>query len=186
MEDHEIVALYWARDEKALSETAQKYGNYCTHIAVNILGSAADAEECVNDTYLSAWNSIPPHRPKQLSTFLGKLVRNLSINRYKQEHAQKRGGNETALILDELSEIVSGSEDVEDSVAERELIGAVNSFLTGLPADKRFLFLRRYWYSDSVSAIAAQTGRTENAVSVELNRIRRKLRDYLRERGYAL
>ena len=186
MEDSEIVALYWARDEKAIAETAAKYGAYCSSIAVHILGDAADAEECVNDAYFSAWNAIPPHKPRFLSTFLGKLVRNLAFNRYNIRHAQKRGGHETTVILDELAEIVSDKENVENSVDERELIRELETFLRGLPQEKRWLFLRRYWYSDSVSDIAREIGKTENAVSVELNRIRKKLRDYLTKRGYTL
>lgn len=186
MEDSEIVALYWARDEKAIAETAAKYGAYCSSIAVHILGDASDAEECVNDAYFSAWNAIPPHKPRFLSTFLGKLVRNLAFNRYNIRHAQKRGGHETTVILDELAEIVSDKENVENSVDERELIRELETFLRGLPQEKRWLFLRRYWYSDSISDIAREIGKTENAVSVELNRIRKKLRDYLTKRGYVL
>lgn len=186
MEDSDIVALFWSRDEKAITETAAKYGSYCSSIAEHILGCAADAEECVNDTYFSAWNTIPPHRPKVLATFLGKLVRNLAFNRYNLLHAQKRGGHETALILDELAEIVSGKENVEDSVAERELLRELERFLRGLPPEKRLIFLRRYWYSDSIGEIAKQLSKSENAVTVALNRLRKRLRDDLTKRGYVL
>ena len=106
MDDEKIVQLYWNRDEQAIPATAQKYGNYCTSIAKNIIGNLEDAEECVNDTYLNAWNSMPPHRPGVLSTFLGKIVRNLSFNRYKYNTADKRGGGELPLVLDELSDLV--------------------------------------------------------------------------------
>ena len=186
MEDSEIVQLYWDRNEAALTETAAKYGGYCTAIAQNILHNTEDAEECVNDTYLHAWNAIPPHKPQMLSTFLGKLVRNLSFNRFKHSHTEKRGGFEQAVILEELSEIISDQESVEDSVFRKEVLKQINAFLTALPAEKRYLFIRRYWYSDSVSEIARLCRRTENAVSVELNRLRKKLRSYLEERGYAL
>lgn len=183
MEDQNIIKLYFDRDEAAISETASKYGKYCRIIAMNILGSHEDAEECVNDTYLGAWNSMPPQKPSMLSVFLGRITRNLSFNKYKYYHADKRGGGETALILDELSEIVSGEESVEDEVLERELINEINSFLNALPEHKRGIFIRRYWYSDSISSIAERYGITENAASVTLNRIRNKLREYLTERG---
>lgn len=186
MNDSEIIQLYWDRNEAALTETAAKYGNYCTAIAQNILHNAEDAEECVNDTYLNAWNAIPPHKPQMLSTFLGKLVRNLSFNRFKRLHSEKRGGFEQAVILDELGEIISNHESVEDSIFRNELLNQINAFLAALPAEKRYLFIRRYWYSDSVTEIANKCSRSENAVSVDLNRLRKKLRSYLEERGYTL
>ena len=184
MEDMDIVQLYWDRNERAIRETAAKYGGYCRSIAVHILHSAEDAEECVNDTYLQAWNTIPPHRPAYLSTFLGKIVRNLSFNRFKQRHSQKRGGFEIAVILDELSELIPDGTSVEEQVMQNELLHAVEDYLRTLPEEKRYLFLRRYWYADSVGELAAQCGKTENAVSVALNRIRSGLRDYLTERGF--
>ena len=186
MKDEEIVRLYWERDEQALAETAKKYGGYCRQIAVNILGNGEDAEECVNDAYLNAWNGIPPHRPRVLSTFLGKLVRNLSLNRYRALHAEKRGGKEIVLVLDELGEIVSGGESAEENVMRAELLRAVNDFLHTLSAKKRYLFVRRYWYSDSVASLATKSGETETAVSVCLSRIRKDLRAYLAERGFEL
>ena len=186
MEDHEIVQLYLERNEQAIAETSAKYGSYCSRIAMNILNSSEDAEECVNETYWNTWNSIPTHRPKLLATFLGKIVRNLSFNRYKAKHSKKRGGQEIVLILDELGEIVSDRASVEDEVISKELIRTVNTFIRTLSEEKRYLFLRRYWYSDSIAAIASQCKKTENSVSVELNRIRTKLRAYLAERGYEL
>ena len=186
MEDKDIVKLYWERDKQAIAETSDKYGGYCKSIALNILHSREDAEECVNDTYLNTWNAIPPHRPKMLSTFLGKIVRNLSFNKYKAEHSQKRGGYETAVILDEISEIVSGKEDTENEVTARELIDEINSFIDSLREDKRYIFIRRYWYADSITYIAKQCKRSENSVSAELSRERQKLRDYLTKRGYEL
>jgi RNA polymerase sigma-70 factor (ECF subfamily) len=186
MEDREIVQLYWERNERAITETSCKYEHYCTTIAVNILNNHEDAEECVNSTYLSAWNTMPPHKPTMLSTFLGKIVRNLSFNRYKQCHALKRGGYEIKLILDELSEIVSDEENVEDNVIRDELLKTINTFLESLSAEKKNIFIRRYWYSDSIAAIAKNYGRSENSVSVELSRIRKKLSNYLKKRGYDL
>ncbi len=184
MEDHEIVQLYLNRNEQAIRETSAKYGAYCTGIAMNILNSREDAEECVNDTYWKAWHVIPPHQPRILSAFLGKIVRNLSLNLWQRMHSAKRGGYEIAVILDELSEVVSGSESVEDSVMQKELIAAIDAFLHTLPEEKRRLFIRRYWYSESIGTIAEKCRRSENAVSAELGRIRKKLRNDLTERGY--
>ena len=186
MEDEDIVRMYWERNERAVAETSAKYGRYCTKIAMNILNNREDAEESVNDAYMNAWNSIPPHKPDMLSTFLGKIVRNLSFNKYKHIHSVKRGGNEIALILDELGEIVSDEEAVIDNVLRNELIKAINEFILALSEEKRYMFSRRYWYSDNIKDIAAQLGRTENNISVELSRIRNKLREYLAERGYDL
>jgi len=184
--DKDIVRLYFNRDQRALSATAKKYGNYCTAIARNILESREDAEECVNDTYLSAWDAIPPNRPEILSAFLGKITRNLAFNKYKYNRAAKRGSGETAAVLEELAECVSGLEDVEQEIDRRELVAAINSFLDTLSPQKRNLFICRYWYSDSVSNIAKRHGMTESNVSVTLNRVRTKLKEYLTERGYAL
>lgn len=186
MEDAKIVQLYWDREEQAIPETADKYGRYCTSIARNILANKEDAEECVNDTYLNAWNTMPPHRPNSLSTFLGKITRNLSFNRYKHNTAEKRGGGELPLVLDELSELVSGTEDVGREVEYHELVKALNQFLQGLPMEKRMIFVRRYWYTDSVSKIANRFGMKEGTVSMTLNRLRNRLRNYLLERGFEL
>ena len=186
MEDAEIVQLYWDRDQRAIPATAEKYGAYCTAIARNILGSPEDAEECVNDAYLQAWRAMPPHRPKLLSAFLGKLTRNLSLNRCRQNAAGKRGGGEAAAVLEELEELVSGRDDVEQEVHRRELVAAIDAFLAGLPAGRRELFLCRYWYFDRVSDLAVRFGMSENHVSVTLSRLRLKLRNYLLERGFDL
>lgn len=183
MEDSKIVQLYWDRSPDAISQTAKKYGTYCTSIARNILGNREDAEECVNDTYMNAWNSMPDHRPSVLSAYLGKITRNLAFNRYKRERAEKRGGAEIPLILDELGECVSGKENVEKELAYKELINMINTFLETLPVKKRNIFVCRYWYSDSVADIAKQFGMKENAVSMVLSRLRMRLREYLVERG---
>lgn len=186
MDDAAIVRLYWERDEQAIPATAEKYGGYCTAIAKNILGSHEDAEECVNDTYWKAWNAIPPHKPAILSAFLGRITRNLALNRYRHDTAEKRGGSRAAAVLDEIAELVSDTDSAEREAERRELIAALNAFLGALPAEKRRLFVRRYWYFDDVSAIAARFGMTENNVSVTLGRLRRKLRRFLSERGFAL
>lgn len=184
MDDADIVKLYWQRDERAIPETAVKYGNYCASIARNMLGSEEDAEECVNDTYLSAWNSMPPNRPQVLSVFLGKLTRNLSLNRLKYNTALKRSSGEEPLVLDEIAELVSGEESAEQKLAHQELLAAINSFLRSLPESKRRIFVCRYWYFDSIAAIASRFGMSANHVSVTLSRLRCKLRKYLAERGF--
>ena len=186
MEDSTIVQMFWNRDENAITVTSEKYGSYCLTIAKNILDNSEDAEECVNDTYLLTWNSIPTNRPTQLSTYLGKIVRNLSFNRYKKSHTQKRGLGQTPLILDELSELLTGSERPEEEWDVKLLIETVNEFLEGLPETKRKLFVSRYWYADSVKDIAARFDMTENNVSVSLSRLRVVLRKYIMERGLEL
>ena len=186
MDDTKIVQLYWDRNEQAIPATAEKYGSYCTSIAKNILGNHEDAEECVNDTYMNAWNSMPPHRPGILSTFLGKIVRNLSFNRYKHNTTDKRGGGQATVVLDEIAEFVSDTDSVEQAIDRKELVKAIDSFLDRLPAHKKNIFVCRYWYFDSISDIASRFGMTENNVSVTLNRLRLKLHNYLLERGFEL
>ena len=185
MNDNEIVNLYFKRDETAISVTADKYGGYCYSIAKNILGDFEDAKECVNDTYFKAWNSIPPHKPKMLSTYLGKITRNLSFNLYKKNKADKRGGSQIPLVLDELQELVSGSNSF-DEINALELEEAINLFLTTISLEKRKIFVCRYWYADSISVIAETHGMNDGSVSVILNRLRSKLHDFLTERGFEI
>lgn len=184
MTDEGIVDLYWDRNEAAITETDLKYGRYCFSISYNILSNKEDSDECVNDTYNAAWNSMPPQRPVILSAFLGKIVRNISLNRYKELNAQKRGGNQMELILDELGEIASDMPGPDDRVIQTQLVKAINEFLAGLSAEKRIMFVRRYWYADDIGAIAKRMGMSANNVSVEIRRIRLKLRGYLIERGF--
>lgn len=186
MDDDGIIQLYWDRNEQAISITSEKYGHYCKAIARNILDSDEDAEECVNDTYLNAWNSMPTHWPKQLATFLGKITRNLSFNKYKHNHAEKRNGGEIALVLEELADCVSDTDDVEQIIDRRELERAINSFVKNLSAEKRDMFVRRYWYADSVSEIAADYGMLRKSVSKTLERTRKRLKEHLIERGFEL
>ena len=186
MDDAQIVQLLLNRDERAIPETAKKYGKYCTSIALHIIGNWEDAEECVNDAYLDAWNSIPPHRPKMLPTFLGKIIRNLSINKYKHNMAEKRGDGELPAVLDELTDCVSENDDVEQVYEYQELVAEINRFLGTLPSEKRSIFVCRYWYSDSISDIASRFKMTYAGVSMTLSRIRTELHNYLTERGYQL
>lgn len=183
MEDKEIVELFLRRSEKAVSEASAKYKSYCMKIARNILGSPLDAEECINDTLLKAWEIIPPNKPEMLSTFLGKLTRNLAINARRRQLTEKRGGGQTEAVFEELSELIS-DRNVEREQEHKELIGEINAFLRGIPERRRNIFICRYWYCDSVADIAAQFGISENNASVILNRIRLKLRKHLEKAGY--
>ena len=184
MEDERIVSLYWARDEQAITETSVKYGAYCHHIAHNILENREDTEECVNDTWLRAWEAMPPHRPGKLSAFLGKITRNLAFDRYRKAHTEKRGGGQIDLVLEELEECVSGRSDPESQLAGKELAAEIDRFLKTLPKEKRYLFILRYWHAESVPALAKRFGMSENNVSVNLNRIRKKLKEHLAGAGY--
>lgn len=186
MNDSDIIQLYWDRNDRAIRETSEKYGRYCKAIAKNILGNEQDAEESANDTYLSAWNAMPTRWPEQLATFLGKITRNLSFNKYKFNHAQKRGCGEIVLVLDELADCVSGIDNVEQEIDRRELVKAVNAFVADLSEVKRNLFVRRYWYADPISEIARAHGMRQGNVAKILERLRKQLRIYLTERGFAL
>lgn len=183
MTDEEIVALYWNRDEAAIRETGTKYGAYCRRVAGNLLPSAEDAEECISDTWLRAWNAIPPQRPANLRAFLAKLTRNLAFDRWKAQGADKRGGGELPLVLDELAECVSGGADAESALLTKELGAAVNRFVRGLPARDAALFVGRYFYAEPVAALAQRCGMTPNHAAVRLSRVRRKLREYLEQEG---
>lgn len=184
MDDERIVALYWSRSETAITVTASKYGSYLNNISYNILVNREDAQECVNDTYHDAWNSMPPHRPSILSTFLGKITRRISIDRWRKLNAEKRGGGELTLALDELEDCVSGSGSVEDEIQRRELAKLFNDFLNTLPATERRVFLCRYWYMDSIQTIAKQFGFSQTKVASMLHRTRAKLRTVLEKEGY--
>lgn len=186
MDDNDIIQMYWDRNDQAIRITSEKYGHYCKSIAKNILNNNEDAEECVNDTYLNAWNSMPTHWPEQLSTFLGKITRNLSFNKYKHNHAEKRGGGEITLVLNELTDCVSDTDNVEQINDRKELEKAINFFVRNLSTEKRNMFVRRYWYADSISKIAADYGMLQKNVSKTLERIRKRLKVYLTERGFEL
>ncbi len=184
MDDNGIIQLYWDRNDQAIRATSEKYGHYCKTIAKNILNNEEDAEECVNDTYLNAWNSMPSHWPEQLVTFLGKITRNLSFNKYKHDHAEKRGGGEITLVLDELTDCVSDVDNVEQMFDRQELVITINSFVRSLSSEKRNIFVRRYWYADSISDIASDYGMLQRTVSKTLERTRKQLKAYLTERGF--
>ena len=183
MDDKAILDLYWTRSEKAISETDSKYGAYCFTIAYNILNNREDSEESVSDTYLAAWNSMPPKRPAVLSAFLGKITRYLSLDRWKKRSRLKRGGGETELCLEELQDCVSAQSSTEDALIRKETLTAVNRFLSTLSETERKVFLCRYWYLDSVKDIAERFGLSPNRTSVLLRRIRQKLNTYLTKEG---
>ena len=186
MEDNDIIQLFFDRDENAIKEMSIKYGNYCTSIAKNILKNSEDAEECVNDTYLKVWNVIPPSRPNMLKAFIGRITRNISFNLYKKMSTDKRGNLQIPIILDELSECFSDGITPYQEIEKKELLKAINSFLEKLPQEKRVMFVRRYWHSDSITDIAKRCGVSENSVYVNLNRLRKRLHNYLIERGFEL
>lgn len=184
MEDTQIIDLYFSRSETAISATDEKYGSYCYSIAYNILTNREDSEESVSDTYLAAWNNMPPRRPSILSTFLGKITRHLSIDRWRSRNACKRGGGEMVLALEELEGCVSGGDTPEKQYERRELARLLNRLLEALPETERSVFLCRYWYLDSVADIAAHFGFTESKVKSMLHRTRGKLRSTLEKEGY--
>ena len=186
MEDSRIIQLFWDRSQEAISAAAEKYGAYCSAVAGNILSSDQDVEECVNDTWLGAWNAMPPHRPGRLAVFLGKLTRNLAFNRYKRLRAQKRGGGQFELVLEELGECVSGTQDVEQELDRVALAEAIDAFLAGLPKKQRALFLWRYWHGAPVGEIARRAGMTEGNVSVTLHRLRKRLKEHLIKGGFTV
>ena len=186
MEDNAIISLYFERDEAAITETEKKYGAYCRTIADNILGSSEDTEDCVNDAMLRLWNAIPPQRPVRFRLFLAKIVRNLAFDRYKQKSAEKRGSGEISAVLDELSECVADTCDIETELQGRALRQLLNEFVAQLPERERRIFLRRYFYADSMETIARELGMRANHCSVLLSRTRKKLHAKLLEEGFHL
>lgn len=186
MEDKQIVDLYWARSEKAISETDKKYSRYCYYIAYNILYNNEDSEECVNDTYLNAWGSMPDQRPAKLSTFLGKITRNLSLNRWELYHAKKRGSGQISLALDELHECIPSQDFTDHVVDDLVLADVLNDFLASLSKEKRMIFMRRYWYLSPVAEIAGDFSISESKVKMTLLRTRKILKHFLEEAGIDL
>jgi RNA polymerase sigma-70 factor (ECF subfamily) len=183
MEDSMILTLYNDRDESAIAETASKYGGYCTKIAMNILRNSQDADECVNDTWLKAWNAIPPKMPNVLSLFLGRITRNLSLDVYNASKRKKRGGDETALMLEELGECVRSGNNTEDDYDFQETRNEINDFLRSIKEEPRVIFIRRYWYAESISDIAERFKMSESKIKSMLMRTRNKLKNHLEERG---
>ena len=185
MTDEEIVELYFSRNQTALSATAERYGGFLRAVSVSILHNGRDAEECVSDTYLACWNTIPPERPRSLKAYAGALCRNISFDCYKRSHAQKRGGGKTETLLSEIEEFLpaegQGSDYEENAAAE-----AINDFLSSLKTEERIVFVRRYWFSDDIKEIAARMGFSESKVKSLLFRLRGKLKEKLLREGIGI
>ncbi len=186
MTDQEIISLYRKRGEAAIAATEEKYGSYCYAIAYHILRNESDAKECVNDGYLALWQAIPPGCPDQLKAYLGKIVRNLALNRAKLSNRKKRGGGQTELLLSELEECVPAVVSVEQGAEDRVVTQCIESFLYAQPEEKRMVFLRRYWYADSLREIARAYRMSEGKVKSMLFRMREELRDTLTKEGVEL
>ena len=186
MDDKKILDLYWMRSEAAISETANKYGKYCHSLAFNISRNHEDSQECVNDVYLKAWKAMPPQRPNRLSVFLGKITRNLSLNRYKKQTAEKRGCGQVPLELDELQECIPAADSTEQAIDDLALAEALNQFLASLPPETRKIFMRRYWYISSIQEIAEDFHMGESKVKMLLLRTRNKLKLFLEKEGILL
>lgn len=184
MEDSQIIELYWQRSEHAISETEQKYGNYCRSISYRILKDRQDAEECVNDTWLRAWEHMPPQRPVLFSAFLAKITRNLSLSRYEKQNAAKRGGGEVTVVLEELEECVPACGGVEQSVDLKHLTALLDRFLGQLSGENRRLFVLRYWYLYPVKELAVHCGMGQSKVKMRLMRMRDELKELLEREGY--
>jgi RNA polymerase sigma factor (sigma-70 family) len=184
MEDLDIIGLFWKRCETAIHFSQEKYGTYCFSLAYHILENQEDCEECVSDTWLHAWNTIPPQKPNALRMFFAKLTRNLAFDRWRHRSAEKRGGGVLPLVLDELSECIPSKENTEDQVIARDLEETVRAFLRTLQQREGDIFLRRYFFTESIEEIASSYGLTRNHVSVILGRTRKLLKNHLIQEGY--
>ena len=186
LNDSDVVELYWQRDESAISETQKKYNAYLSKIARNILGNTQDSEECVNDTYLRAWNSMPSHRPENLATYLGKIIRNLSLDTLRNSSRQKRQGEQCAVSLSELEDCIHGSSSPEHEIEVKLLTEKINEWLRTVSSQTAKVFIGRYYFMDSVKAIAAHYNMSESNVKVTLHRSRLGLKDYLEKEGFMI
>ena len=186
MDDSKIIDLYWTRSQQAIVESERKYGTYCRTVARNILDRAEDAEECVNDTWLRAWNTIPPQRPTFLQAFFGKLTRNLSLDRWRRDHAQKRGGSQVELALEELEDCLAARDRVDETLNAQITARLISDFVRGLPQQDRLLFIRRYWYLDDIQTLAKTMCMGQNQVKSRLHRIRLRLKTELEKEGVAV
>ncbi len=185
MEDCQIIDLYWQRNENAITETDAKYGGFCRRISTNILHNLQDSEECVSDAYNRCWNTMPPQRPGSLRAYLGAILRNLSISRYRSEHAQKRFGG-AEVLLSELQDCIPSPDNVQKTVEAAELSGIISRWLRGLEKEERVLFVRRYWNGDSVKSLAGELGLRPNALTKRLLRLRENLRRELEKEGVCI
>ena len=186
MDDNKIIALFFERSEQAIEALSEKYGVLCSQIAWNILNDRQDAEECVNDTWLHAWNSIPPSRPSILKAYLGRITRNLSLDRWKRNSAQKRGGSQVELMLEELGDCIPSADSVQIEVETKVIAEIISTFLKEQPEMSRWLFVQRYWYGDSMAELSKKSKMTESYVKTQLFRLRQKLKDRLEKEGVQL
>ena len=182
MEDKEIIEMFFARKEEAISAASEKYGGLCHSIAFNILQNTEDSKECVNDTMFKAWETIPPQKPKIFAAYLSRIVRNIALDKYRFSHRKKR--DYFAEVLEEAEEMYISPNLVEQETERQEMIKAINGFLHGISQKKRRMFLGRYWLCETVSELAAKFGTNENTVSGTLSRTRRELMEYLKKEGY--
>ena len=185
MEDQKIIDLYINRKESAIQETDKKYGRLCTSISMGILNDMRDSEECVSDTWLTLWNQIPPKKPNPFKAYICRIIKNLSLKRYEYHHAKKRN-SQYDLSLEELKECISKEQNVENQIELRELKWLIAKFIENLPKEKRILFLRRYWFLQSVTEIAQDYEVTPKNMSVKLLRIRKQLKEYLKKEGFEI
>lgn len=183
MEDKEIIELYFRRDEGAIAETASKYGGLLSRIAGNILRNTEDEKECVNDTYLKAWNTIPPNEPRSLPCYLGRITRNMALNMLERKNALKRGNGHIEAALEELEECIPSKDSVQEKAEENALTEIINKFLEDLPKKSRVIFVKKYWYMESVKEIASELKIGESSVKVTLMRTRQKFKEYLEKEG---
>lgn len=179
MKDEEIIGMYWDRNQRAIPATEEKYGRLLWRIAYNILFNEQDSEECVNDTYMNTWNCIPPQRPAYFQAFLGAITRNLSIDRYKQQHAKKRVPSEMTTLLSELETVLTTGQDVQKEIEDKEIAVHISAFLRTQEPEKRAIFIRRYWYCDEIKSIALDFNCSESKIKTSLFRMREKLKLYL-------
>lgn len=182
IDDERIIELFFERSEEAIQELGNKYGKFCHRLSYNIVNNRQDAEECVNDAYLGAWNAIPPEKPDPLLTYLCKIVRNISLKLYYRKGAAKRSSTYT-IAMEEIEACIASPNTVETEFEARELARIIESFLDTLTVENRVIFMRRYWFSDSCKEIAEFVGLTENNITVRLTRIRKKMKKYLTEKG---
>lgn len=185
MEDTKIIDLYWLRDERAIIETDLKYGKLCRQLAKNILFNWEDTEEVINETYLGVWNAIPPSRPQYLKTFICKITKNIAMKQVRYYHAGKRK-TQGIVSLDEIEEIVSGKSNIENEYEKKEITGFINEYLRDIDLEKRNIFLSRYWYYNSITEIAKIYGISESKVKTTLFRTRKRLKEYLKDKGVEL
>ena len=184
LSDEKIIEMYWDRDERAISETDRKYGKYLYAIAYNIVHDHPDCEECLNDTYLGTWNKIPPARPTAFQSFLSKIMRNIAIDRFRKNTAQRRVPSEMTVSLGELDECIADHSDIEEDRLVRELAVMLNQFLSGLPKRRQFVFVCRYYYADSVAKIAEMLGLSEKTIRRDISQMKADLKAFLEKGGY--